>query len=115
MAAKMNDEKVMKDIFYAGGIDTSQEFKIREVLHRPCTSNEPWFGLRVEGLERLDQEWRHSGSCSLEAYLYSEDQSLTDELNSLDPWKSKNRSLYEEEEFEDEFLSSDELDVRGGE
>jgi hypothetical protein len=69
----------------------------------------------VEGLERLDQEWRHSGSCSLEAYLYSEDQSLTDELNSLDPWKSKNRSLYEEEEFEDEFLSSDELDVRGGE
>lgn len=99
MAAKQNDEGLMKEIFYQAGMDTSKEFELVEVLHRPVSSKEPWFGLRVQGDERLDKEWLSAGCASFEAKTYTPDTSLRQALASLDPRNSvsKKRSGYEDE------------------
>ena len=99
MAAKQNDEGLMKEIFYQAGMDTSKEFELVEVLHRPVSSKEPWFGLRVQGDERLDKEWLSAGCASFEAKTYTSDASLRSALASLDPRNSvsKKRSGYEDE------------------
>lgn len=91
MAAKQDDKELMKKIFHEAGIDTSKEFELVEVLHRPTTSKEPWFGLRVQGEERLDREWLEGGIASFEARTYTTDASLRAELLSLDPRNAANR------------------------
>jgi len=91
MAAKQDDKGLMNTIFYEAGIDTSKEFELVEVLHRPVSSKEPWFGLRVQGEERLDKLWLESGVASLEAKLFTKDKSLRDTLASLDPRNAINK------------------------
>lgn len=91
MAAKQNDEYLMKEILYQAGMDTSKEFEIVEVLHRPLTTNDAWFGLRVQGEERLDKEHLNSGIATLEAQLFTKDKSLAAELLSLDPRNAANK------------------------
>lgn len=91
MAAKQDDKELMKKIFHEAGIDTSEEFELVEVLHRPVTSKEPWFGLRVQGDERLDREWLEGGVASFEARTYTTDASLRAELLSLDPRNAINQ------------------------
>jgi hypothetical protein len=91
VAAKQDDKGLMKTIFYEAGIDTSKEFELVEVLHRPASSKEPWFGLRVQGEERLDKVWLESGVASLEAKLFTKDKSLRDTLASLDPRNAANK------------------------
>lgn len=91
MAAKQDDKELMKKIFHEAGIDTSKEFELVEVLHRPVTSKEPWFGLRVQGDERLDREWLEGGIASFEARTYTTDASLRAELLSLDPRNAANK------------------------
>lgn len=91
MAAKQDDKELMKTIFYEAGIDTSKGFELVEVLHRPVSSKEPWFGLRVQGEERLDREWLEGGVASFEARTYTTDASLRAELLSLDPRNAANK------------------------
>ena len=91
MAAKQNDEGLMKEVFYQAGMDTSKEFELVEVLHRPVSSKEPWFGLRVQGEERLDKEWLSAGCASFEAKTYTPDASLRQVLNQLDPRNAANK------------------------
>lgn len=91
MAAKQDDKGLMKTIFYEAGIDTSKEFELLEVLHRPVTSKEPWFGLRVQGDERLDREWLEGGCASFEAKTYTPDASLRNALAALDPRNAANK------------------------
>lgn len=99
MAARQNDEGLMKEIFYQAGMDTSKKFEIVEVLHRPLTTTDAWFGLRVQGEERLDKEHLNSGIATLEAQMFTKDLSLRLELCRLDPRNcvSKKRSGYEDE------------------
>ena len=91
MAAKQDDKGLMKTIFYEAGIDTSKEFELVEVLHRPASSKEPWFGLRVHGEERLDKEWLTGGCASFEAKTYTPDASLRRALQELDPRNAANK------------------------
>jgi hypothetical protein len=91
MAAKQDDKGLMKTIFYEAGIDTSKEFELVEVLHRPASSKEPWFGLRVQGEERLDKAWLEGGVASFEAKTYTPDASLRQALASLDPRNAANK------------------------
>lgn len=91
ISAKQDDKELMKKIFHEAGIDTNKEFELVEVLHRPITSKEPWFGLRVQGEERLDREWLESGIASFEARTYTTDASLRAELLSLDPRNAANK------------------------
>lgn len=104
MAAKQDDRELMKKIFHEAGLDTSKEFELVEVLHRPVTSKEPWFGLRVEGFERLDREWLCTSVASFEAKTFTKDKSLVAELRSLDPRNavSKRKDSTEEDEVIDE-------------
>lgn len=91
MAAKQDDKELMKTVFYEAGIDTSKEFELVEVLHRPASSKEPWFGLRVQGEERLDKAWLEGGVASFEAKTYTPDASLRQALASLDPRNAANK------------------------
>jgi hypothetical protein len=88
MAAKQDDKELMKKIFWEAGIDTTQEWSLHECNHRPVTSKQPWYGLRVEGFERLDKEYLASGLASFEAKTYTKDASLRLTLLQLDPRNS---------------------------
>lgn len=110
MAAKQDDKELMKKIFHEAGIDTSREFELVEVLHRPVTSKEPWFGLRVQGDERLDREWLEGGVASFEARTYTTDASLRAELLSLDPRNAANKK---KDFTEDNECSVEVFDERG--
>lgn len=100
MAAKQDDKELMKKIFWEAGIDTTQEFELRDCLHRPLTTKQAWQGLRVEGVERLDKEYLQSPLASFEAKTYTKDASLRRELNSLDPRNAvhKKRGVDEDSE-----------------
>ena len=100
MAAKQDDKGLMKTIFYEAGIDTSKEFELVEVLHRPASSKEPWFGLRVQGEERLDKEWLSAGCASFEAKTYTKDASLRLTLLQLDPRNSVHKKKPVDEDVE---------------
>lgn len=84
-ALEDNNSEEINNIYYLAGIDTSLPFELRECLHRVVGTNTPWFGFRVEGMERVDQVWKESGIASLEAQTFTTDTSLRDELRSLDP------------------------------
>lgn len=96
MAARLDDTKLMKTIFYEAGLDVSKGFEIIERLHRPVTSNQPWKGLRVEGFERLDRDYIQNMRPSLDAVIASSgDESLIAELRSLNPQCDK--SVFDDE------------------
>lgn len=105
IAAKQNDLGVQKKCFWELGIDTNEYFEIIEVLHRPKTSNDPWFGLMVSGLERRDKEWLTSEYASYEAKIYTDNPFLRDELESLNPRAAhRSKRQYDEDIYVEEAL-----------
>lgn len=84
-AKETGDKQELERILWENGADITKPYKLEKCNHRPRTSNVPYFGFRFVFSERTDLEWKHSGACSMEAYCYSEDSSLTQELLSLDP------------------------------
>lgn len=100
MAAKQDDKELMKKIFWEAGIDTTQEFELNECNHRPITSKEAWYGLMVEGFERLDKEYLVSGLASFEAKTYTKDASLRLTLLQLDPRNSVHKKKPVDEDVE---------------
>ena len=97
-AKETGDKKELERILWESGVDITKPYKMEKCHHRPRTSNKPYFGFRFVFTERCDLPWRHSGACSMEAYCYSEDSSLTRELLSLDPRAARKRH----DAFEDE-------------
>lgn len=69
----MSDEETIIEALHQLGIDTAQPFEYVSCEHRPIPSKPfIWFGPRVEGYERLDQEWIKSGYASLDAVIASD-------------------------------------------
>lgn len=85
-AFKDNDEEKIKQVLYTLGIDTSEPYELESVIHRPLTKkdNEPWFGPRYSGSERMDQEYLNSGYASWDAKVEAcNDPSLRAELKNM--------------------------------
>jgi len=64
-----NDKKTINTLLYQVGVDTSQEWKIVERLHKPLSFKnyeEPIFGPMVEYFPRTDKSWLTSGYASVE-------------------------------------------------
>lgn len=105
MAAKQDDKSLMNKCFWDIGIDTKEFVEIIEANHRPKTSNDPWFGLMVSGLERRDKEWLTSGYASYEAQIYTSNPFLRDELEQLDPRAAhRSKRQYDEDIYVEEAL-----------
>lgn len=72
----MQDEETIVDALFQLGIDTSKPYEYTSCEHRPIPSKPfIWNGPRVEGYERLDQEWVKSGYASLDAVIASDPDS----------------------------------------
>jgi hypothetical protein len=98
LASKLDDKEAMERIIWSLGVDVAKPYELQDVLHRPLTNNEAWQGLRVHGFSRLDREWIKSGHATLEEIMAScTDDSLLDELNSLDPSKRNHRHVADED------------------
>ena len=70
-------------ILHENGMDITRPYEMVKCQHRNLRS-QIVNGFRVEGNERTDLEWRHSGAASLGAYLFStEDIFLKEELRRM--------------------------------
>jgi len=70
-------------ILFTNGMDITKPYEFVECQHRNLR-NQIITGLRVEGSERTDMDWRRSGSASLSAYLYStEDIFLKEDMRKM--------------------------------
>jgi len=92
-----NNKEEFLRIIYENGADITKPFFIEKVMHRLRTSNDVVDGLRVVFTERTCKEWKMSGACSMEAYVFTEDGDLRSELNSLDPSKRNHRHVADED------------------
>ncbi len=70
-AVENNDKQEFNKILYQGGMEVDLGYDIVEILHRPSSNKEPWFGPRVEGFERVDELWLSTPNASLEAHIGS--------------------------------------------
>lgn len=76
-----NNKEEIDNLLYQYGFDTKYGWELVECNHRPLTSNQAVFGFRVEGIERVDQDWLDSGFASLEARMEAvKDPTLRDAL-----------------------------------
>jgi hypothetical protein len=85
-AVKNEDKEAMEKILWEAGVDLKQGYEIVSILHRPNTTNEPWFGCRIEGFQRIDKAWLDGGAATLEAHIAAcTDPSKRTELRLLNP------------------------------
>lgn len=97
-AKETGNKAELERILFENGADITKPYRLEKCNHRPRTSNKPYFGFRVVFSERTDKAWKYSGACSMEAYCYSEDSSLTQELLNLDPRAArKHKNSFEDE------------------
>ena len=89
-ASKLNDTKIIEEVLWENGLDVKQAYVTNHCLHRTLSSKIPFEGIRFEGQERLDRLWIKSGAASLDAIIHSSrDESLVEELRSLNPRAAK--------------------------
>lgn len=105
LALIREDIETFERILWENGLDITQGYNVKESNHRMRTSNQSYHGFRVDAKERTDEEWKRSGACSMEAFCYTEDSSLTQELLSLDP-RAARRAGKGYNVFEDELTVS---------
>lgn len=74
-----NNLTEVKKILFKYGMDVSQPVEEVVRTHRN-RQNKIVTCLRFEGFERIDDVYRHSGYCTTEAYIFTEDASLAREL-----------------------------------
>lgn len=94
-----NKQEEIATLLHQIGFDTTYGWELNECLHRPLTAktNEPFFGIRVEGFERCDPEWLSSGLASAEAILDScTDKTLRDELVRMNKQGSSDKTFQSE-------------------
>lgn len=70
-AVESNDKESFNKIIYTAGMEIAHGYEIVEILHRPVSDKTPWFGPRIEGMERTDDEWIKTNLCSLDAIIAS--------------------------------------------
>ena len=77
------DARTLARILYENGLDITKPYEIVKRVHRNLR-NGVVDDYRVEGYERVDTAWRHSGAASLSSYLYSTgDIYLKDEMRKM--------------------------------
>ena len=99
-AKETNNVGELSRILFENGADMTKPWIVRKCLHRARTSNEVVDGFRVEFTERTDLDFRLTGAASLEAQLYTKDESLAEVLASLDPTNARNKKREYDEDAE---------------
>lgn len=99
-AKETNNVEELSRILFENGADITKPWIVRKCLHRARTSNNTVDGFRVEFTERRDKNWLVDGSPSLEAQLYTKDESLAEVLASLDPTNARNKKRDYDEDAE---------------
>lgn len=69
-AITTDNEKVFKELLFLIGFDTAAPIEVVSCMHRNA-QNKAVEGPRVEGWERLDDDWIKSGYASQEAIIAS--------------------------------------------
>lgn len=64
-----NDMTLWYEILHELGFDINRDILEQKCLHRPLSTNEPFFGIRWIGTERKDEEWLSSPYCTRENKL----------------------------------------------
>lgn len=92
-----NDKKEVDNLLWQFGFDTFTGYEFVECNHRALTTNQPIFGVRIEGVERGDKEWLESGLASTDAKIEScKDKTLREELLKLNKTGCSDRSMVDE-------------------
>lgn len=83
-AIDTSNQKEFEKIIYEAGIDVKHGYEIVSCEHRP-NPDKPfvWHGPRVEGYERLDEDYIKSGIASWEAILETCDKELRIDLKTM--------------------------------
>lgn len=80
------DTEEINNLLWQYGFDIFAGYEFEECFHRPLTNkdNTPVFGVRVSGVERLDDEWIGGGNATWEAKVAAiKDSGLRAELMSM--------------------------------
>ena len=92
-----NDKKEVDNLLWQFGFDTFTGYEFVECNHRALTTNQPIFGVRIEGVERGDKEWLASGMASTDAKIEScKDKTLREELLKLNKTGSSDRAMVDQ-------------------
>jgi len=77
------DVTTLARLLFENGLDITKPYEITRRVHRNLR-DDIVDDYRVEGYERVDTRWRHSGAASLSAYLYStEDLFLKEDMRKM--------------------------------
>jgi hypothetical protein len=91
------DKEEIDELLWQIGFDPKLGYELNPCLHRPLTAktNEPVYGIRVEGYERFDPEWLQSENASWDAKVENIDPSLRDDLISMGQQSNFTNSIIE--------------------
>lgn len=93
-----NDKKEVDALLWQFGFNTKVGIDLVECHHRALTTNQPIFGVRIEGVERHDKEWLSSGLASTEAQIEAvKDKTMRDELIKMNKTGSSDKTWCNEE------------------
>lgn len=82
-AVEIGNSKIFEAILYTNGMDVKLGYELVACNHRTINKIE-YYGIRVEGFERLDTSWLATGCASLEAQIEStKDGSLRRHLREM--------------------------------
>lgn len=70
----------LKQLYFLG-IDITSGIFVEAVVHRPAHTNEPTYGYRIGGLERMDADWINGKYVSYEARIAS--SGMSDMWNTI--------------------------------
>jgi len=77
------DEKTLAKLLFTNGLDITRKYETVFCKHRNLQSDVV-DDYRIEGKERTDRAWRHSGAASLSAFLDStKDLFLKEDLRKM--------------------------------
>lgn len=84
LEATPESNKQLNEILWNNGMNVYKPYSVDVCLHRTLNNNVPWYGARINGMERTDKAWLRSGYASVEAYIAStKDLSLQKELMNM--------------------------------
>ena len=82
-AQESGNKKMLEAILFANGMDVAQGYEFIACNHRTINKIE-YFGIRVQGFERLDPAWLATGVASREAIIEATpDITLRHELRKM--------------------------------
>lgn len=82
-AVEIANSKIFEAILYTNGMDVKLGYELVACNHRTINKIE-YYGIRVEGFERLDDAWLATGCASMEAQIEAtKDDSLRRHLREM--------------------------------